>query len=51
MIKKRKSNNPDGRPCIEDKKVFVGIYLEQSIIDKKGGKPAIRDIFKRSVKR
>jgi len=50
MDKKRKSNNPLGRPPAADKKVFIGIYVPQSVIDKKGGNDEIRAIFKKSLK-
>lgn len=47
--KKRPSNNPLGRKKIEDKKVLVGVYLRQSVIDAKGGKDAIRSTFLQSI--
>lgn len=48
---KRPSNNPNGRPMLEDKKVLVGIYIPQSVIDKKGGKDAVRGLFKKIVEK
>lgn len=49
---KRPSNNPAGRPKLDDKdkKVMIGIYVLQSDIDARGGKEAVRKIFADSLK-
>jgi len=48
---KRVSNNPNGRPKIDDKKVLIGVYLQKSLIDENGGKEAIRELFKNALKK
>lgn len=47
-MKKGHTNNPNGRPKVDDKKVMIGIYVPESLIKKHGkgnmavGKEAIR---------
>lgn len=47
---KRKSNNPDGRPKVADKKIMIGVYIHQSEIDKWSNKEALRKFIIQSLK-
>ncbi len=48
-LKGKPSNNPNGRGEQQIKKEQVGIYIEVPIIEKLGGKSAIRDEFTKLI--
>lgn len=52
-MKKKTSNNPNGRtPLPEHKKaVLVGIYISEEVIMLNGGRDAVRNKFKNSLKK
>lgn len=46
---KRVSNNPNGRPTVDDKKIMLGMYIRQSDIDVYGGKDGMRKAIKEAL--
>lgn len=43
------SNNPNGKPTKGNSKIQVGIYIDMPVIEKLGGKNAIRDEFNKLI--